>query len=236
MILKNGNFDLPKGLNRKLDSFPKINSMQKQILLQNCNIITLGKKHYLFSEGDTADSFYLVLKGSLKLIKSTGNVNENAAQNIIVDIVQPGEMIASALMLNEKTFQKFPISASALTPTDVLQASKDFFHSYWKKQQNLMDFSNEQMVKRIQKLQLSLSIQRLSTAKRLAFVLTELIENNSNLRITRSELSDFIGTTTESVIRVLSKWNKDNLISTQDRKIVITSISKLRAIWQNDDE
>lgn len=235
MILKNGTFDLPKGLNRKLDLFTKINPIQKQILLQNCNIITLSKKHYLFSEGEIADSFYLVLKGSLKLIKTTGNTNESEAQNIIVDIVQPGEMIASALMLNEKIFQKFPISAIALTPTDVLQAPKDFYHSYWKKHQNLMDFSNEQMVKRIQKLQLSLSIQRLSTAKRLAFVLTELIENNSALKITRSELSDCIGTTTESVIRILSQWNKDNLISTHDKKISIVAMEKLRALWQNNE-
>ncbi|MBN8538606.1 MAG: hypothetical protein J0M15_16275 [Deltaproteobacteria bacterium] len=40
MILKNGTFDLPKGLNRKLDLFTKINPIQKQVLLQNCNIIT----------------------------------------------------------------------------------------------------------------------------------------------------------------------------------------------------
>lgn len=231
MIQKPHFLDLPKSLLHKLDPVPVINQAQKQILLQTNELISLHKKHMLFTEGEPADSFYIVLKGAIKLVKTIG-IDDNLNKTI-VDIVFPGEMIGSALMLDEKNNQLYPISAQALMPSEVLQISKAFYHSFWKKYPELLDYSNKQMIKRIQKLQMGQSIQRLPIEKRLAFVLCELIGNHTELKITRSELSDLISTTTESVIRIISKWNKEKIISTENKNLKIINPEKLQEIWQS---
>lgn len=221
--------ELPKSLTHKLDGFPQMSVSQKQTLLQTNEHLFLSKKHFLFTEGEIADSFFLVLKGAIKLVKILPGEEHQA----IVDIVMPGEMIGSVLMLDEKASPIYPLSAMALIPSEVLQISKSFYHSYWKKYPNLLEISHQQMVKRIQKLQLSQSIQRLSVEKRLAFILTELIGPHYELQITRKELSDWAGTSTESVIRIMSRWEKEQLLSTKNKNLELLSIMKLRELWQS---
>lgn len=221
--------ELPKSLTHKLEGFPQMSVSQKQTLLQTNEHLFLSKKHFLFNEGEMADSFFLVLKGAIKLVKILPGEERQA----IVDIVMPGEMIGSVLMLEEKALIPYPISALALIPSEVLQISKSFYHSYWKKYPNLLELSHQQMIKRIQKLQLSQSIQRLPVEKRLAFILTELIGRNYQLHITRKELSDWVGTSTESIIRIMSRWEKEQLLTTKNKGLELLSIEKLRELWQS---
>lgn len=231
MIHKTLFLDLPKSLLHKLDALTFLKESQKQTLLQENELICLHKKNILFAQGELADSFYIVLKGAMKLVKSVGTTETSSKS--IVDIIFPGDMMGSALMLDEQKQQFYPLSAQALMPTEVLQVSKSFYHSFWKKYPELLAFSNQQMIQRIQKMQMSQSIQRWPIEKRLAFVLCELIGSHKEFKITRSELSDFISTTPESIIRIISKWNKDKIISTENKTLKILDPEKLREIWQS---
>lgn len=48
-----------------------------------------------------------------------------------------------------------------------------------------------------------------------------------NVRLTREELADYIGTSTESVIRLLSEFNAAGIISLEGKKILILEHDKL---------
>jgi CRP/FNR family transcriptional regulator len=69
-----------------------------------------------------------------------------------------------------------------------------------------------------------------SIRERLAFVLLQLgdsygVEGGENQRIdlilSREEIAGIVGTATESVIRLLSEFKKDNLIDLEGKKIII---------------
>lgn len=55
-------------------------------------------------------------------------------------------------------------------------------------------------------------------------------DENSPIKISREELSNIIGTATETVIRVVSEFKEEGLIELKLGKIVINSISKLEQI------
>lgn len=80
-------------------------------------------------------------------------------------------------------------------------------------------------------------IAQKTVRERLAEVLLLLKENfeldNSHtlqISLTREELGQIVGTATESVIRVLSDFKKDNLIEVQGRKIKIIDIKRLTSV------
>ena len=75
------------------------------------------------------------------------------------------------------------------------------------------------------------------TVERLAEILLLIaddfgIEQDGSLKlnITREDLSNFVGTATETVIRLLSDYKNDGLIEVKGRKIKLLNIEKLKTI------
>lgn len=80
-------------------------------------------------------------------------------------------------------------------------------------------------------------IAQKSVKERLAEILLQLatdfgMENDGTLKlnITREELSNFVGTATETVIRLLSDYKADGLVESKGRKIKLLNIEKLKTI------
>ena len=48
-----------------------------------------------------------------------------------------------------------------------------------------------------------------------------------DLPLSRQEIAECVGTTVESAIRVMSKWNQDGLLVTERGRFVIPSLEKL---------
>ena len=73
-----------------------------------------------------------------------------------------------------------------------------------------------------------------SVRERLAGVILMLkdtfnVDENNYIKIslTREELANLVGTATETIIRLLSEFNKDNIIELRGRKIKILNIQSL---------
>jgi CRP/FNR family transcriptional regulator len=48
------------------------------------------------------------------------------------------------------------------------------------------------------------------------------------IALTRQEIAELVGTTVESAIRVMSRWNRDGVITTGERRFVIPDLERLR--------
>ena len=57
---------------------------------------------------------------------------------------------------------------------------------------------------------------------------------NVPIPLTRKEIADSIGSTVESVIRVMSDWSKKGYISTTDQHITILKTSKMVELMSSD--
>jgi CRP/FNR family transcriptional regulator, dissimilatory nitrate respiration regulator len=75
--------------------------------------VVLGAEQLLFSQGDPADRFYLVLRGQIQLFRLSPG---GAAK--VIELVSPGQTFAEALMFLNAP--RYPVCAGALTPAELL--------------------------------------------------------------------------------------------------------------------
>lgn len=82
--------------------------------------VVLGAEQILFSQGDPAERFYLVLKGQIQLFR----LSPGGAEKVI-ELVSPGQTFAEALMFLNAP--RYPVCAGALMPSELLSLdARDF--------------------------------------------------------------------------------------------------------------
>jgi CRP-like cAMP-binding protein len=82
--------------------------------------VRLGEGQWLFSQGDEARRFFLVLQGQMKLFRLSPEGNEK-----IIEIISPGNTFAEALMFLERPY--YPVCAAALSKVELVSMdARDF--------------------------------------------------------------------------------------------------------------
>ncbi len=92
---------------RSSSLFSVLDDAQIKRVMQSSHMLNLADRQSLFECGDEADRFYLVTKGQIKLFRLSVNGDEKT-----IDIIQPGNTFAEALMFMEQP--TYPVSATAL--------------------------------------------------------------------------------------------------------------------------
>jgi CRP-like cAMP-binding protein len=86
-------------------------------------------------------------------------------------------------------------------------------------------------------------LARAPLAQKIAALLTNLLEKNEDenaltlpLPLTRREIADTLGSSVESVIRVMSDWSKQGFIQTTDQNIKVLHPEKIIEILKQPEE
>lgn len=90
-----------------------LTSEQLERVARRASRVRLGQGRILFSQGDAADRFYLVLKGQIQLFR----LSPEGAEKVI-EIVAPGQTFAEALMFMNAP--RYPVCAAALVPVELI--------------------------------------------------------------------------------------------------------------------
>ncbi|MEW8507139.1 MAG: Crp/Fnr family transcriptional regulator [Candidatus Thiodiazotropha sp.] len=93
--------------------FSALNDDQVRQVMESSHTSTLKDSESLFETGDEANRFFLVIGGQIKLFRVSSNGDQK-----IIDIIQPGNTFAEALMFMEHPI--YPVSAEALGPARVI--------------------------------------------------------------------------------------------------------------------
>lgn len=182
----------------------------------------LDRGDVLFAAGTSADHVFIVLLGSLKLNRAHAEGRER-----IVHFLLNGDIFGAAVALNGGDY---PLSAVALELSQVLQIPKDIFASSFLDHPKLGRALMGQITERMKQAHDDRIAVFDSTEKRIASFLVELLDRISRtygpttqltVPLTRQDIADRVGTTVETVIRVLSLWSKKCLITTKGRHIAI---------------
>lgn len=102
---------------------PLFQSISPEILKQ---INTLSNKRFfkknreIFIQGDSADCFYIILKGWVKLYRISKEGNE-----VIIHVFGPGESFAEAAVFSERRI--YPVYAEAIEDAELIEISRQFF-------------------------------------------------------------------------------------------------------------
>jgi CRP/FNR family transcriptional regulator, nitrogen oxide reductase regulator len=179
----------------------------------------------IFNEGDDADVFIVVVEGRVKVSKATP-----AGKEIILEIFGVGDALG-AMAVYESL--RFPASATALEPTTCLRiARQDFFRLL------------EQHPALVRALLSGLSLRLAELTRRLAEMTSGRVEARFArlflklagqigrsergglfvpMPLSRQDLADLTGTTVETCIRIMSRWQKDEVVRTDKDGFVVLS-------------
>ncbi len=188
---------------------------QELTRIANCKISqNVMRNEVIFEEDEILEGVYCIKKGVAKLIK----IGEKGKDHIL-KLASVGNVIGSRSIINKES-TKF--SATAVTDMELcfipksevmtdLQENVEFTLNVLQRVTQNLEESDNQIVNIVQK---SLP-QRL--AETILYVMNHFgvdEENVLKLSLTREEYSSIVGATTESIIRTLSEFKKEKLITT----------------------
>lgn len=194
------------------------------------NELSFKKGDVIFKEGMILNGVYCIKEGKCKLTKLSPNGKEQ-----IVKFIKNGDMLGYRSVLGEE-----PVNLSVVALEDMEACfipKKDIFDSI----QNNKDFSKDMFKVVCHDLKDAnatiANMAQKTVRERLADALLFLDETfgedeegSINIKLSREEIANVIGTATESAIRLLSDFKKDNIIMLTGKKIKIQNESALKKI------
>ncbi len=105
---------------KKTPLFQNISQRDIEELATHCHQKNLSKGQELFSMGDKADSLYIVLKGWVKLYRTS-----KEGEEAIINIFGPGESFAEAAVFNDS--HTYPVNAQAIEQSTLIDIPYGYF-------------------------------------------------------------------------------------------------------------
>jgi CRP/FNR family transcriptional regulator len=204
------------------DDFAEIHSyLQKE---------NFKKKQEIFSEGDTSEWFYILISGKVKITKLSHDGRE-----MILEVISPPEFFGGFAVL--KGFP-YPANAFAMENSSVLKISRHNLLKIIDRFPGVMYDITANLGSRIRDFHdtmKSIALERVES--RIAALLLKLADKAGvksgetsvtiDMRLTKQDISEMVGTTVETTIRVMSRLKKSGVISDKSGKILITDMQAL---------
>jgi CRP-like cAMP-binding protein len=215
----------PRSFYDSLNFIEGLSEPVRRDLLEDAMLIELKNRSILFSQDEPAEAFFVVLSGVIKLTR----MQEEATT--LLDLVSATEMIGSILM-QEEVILNYPVSAISMGESEVLRVPREIFLKSWVTNPAVNQLIQKQIHRRMTAFQQDRCMQRQSLEKRVAYFVVQRLQHLENLSITRQEIADAIGTTSESVIRVLSLWEEKEWISSRSHQIKLLKPEEIYRLWR----
>lgn len=187
-----------------------------------------NKGEIIFSEGDEADGFYVVVEGVVKIFKLSVEGKEQ-----ILHIFEPAEPFGEVPVFAGK---HFPAHAEAIAESRVLFFPREAFVDLIKQIPSLALNMLATLSMRLR--QFTVKIEDLSLKEvpgRLAAYLLYLSDEKKgagsvDLSISKQQLASLLGTIPETLSRILARMTKDGFIEMDGRHITIKNRSGLEEL------
>jgi len=192
----------------------------------------VGKREILFSDGEEARGFYVILSGKVKIYKISPEGKEQ-----ILHVVSAPDAFAEAALFLEGTYPAF---AEALSDSQLLFFPKRDFIQLIEKNPKLsinMIVTLSQYLKRFALLIEELSLKEVSS--RIAKYLIDLSLKSSKegrtpkeveLDLSKTQLALKLGTISETLSRTLAKMKAKGIIDVRKNRILILNREALEEL------
>ncbi len=176
---------------------------------------------HIFYEGNQPSGVYCISSGSVKLESITENGNAH-----LIKICRAGDVLGHRALFAGEVFRA---SAVAVETTKVCFIPKNVLDQVLSLDQKISANFLKRLAEEIGDLTVRyFHATDLSAVERVAEALLYLKENvGESVKISRKEIAEFAGTTPETVMRTLAKFEKDGLIKLVGRRIEIINRKQL---------
>ncbi|MGE5277709.1 MAG: Crp/Fnr family transcriptional regulator [Acidobacteriota bacterium] len=215
------------------DAVPILASLsaeERAALSPLCELTAYEKGATIFEEGDPADRIHFLFLGRVKIVKA------GPERDLILEILGPGEPVGAVAAFEGRPF---PAAAVAIEPSGLLSIPEKAFFQLIEKRPAITRRLLAGLTLRLMALNRRLADMTGSVEYRAARLFETLAARMGQkheeglfipLPLSRQEIADLVGTTIETAIRVMSRWQKDGIIETDKKGFLIRDPAALSEI------
>ncbi|REL38599.1 Crp/Fnr family transcriptional regulator [Rhodohalobacter sp. SW132] len=219
----------------KLGMIPFFQSLDREALQQvneKFSASHFSAGHSIYEEGDIATLLRVVVYGAVKLSRFTKDGKE-----ILVDMLKPGEYFGS---LNELGEDRYSETATAQSDVCILSIGNREFRSVLNTNSSIavsiLDITTKKLTSAREQIH---HLTTLSVEKRIAHILLKLCEKFGEkktvgillqLPLSRKDLADMTGTSTETASRIMSRFQQEEMITSGRLWVAINDKDALSAV------
>lgn len=181
----------------------------------------------IFGEGDPSDRLYILSEGNVKILKHTV-----MGKDVILEVMSPGDIFGGVAVLDNKPY---PATAQAMKPTQVIKIGRKnllkIMETHPELKLEIVKYFSDKLRDSHEMLK-NIATERVE--RRIAVLLLKLSEKAGaddrgyrkiDFPLTRQEISEMVGTTVETCIRTMSRFQKNGMVRSADGRLAVRSDS-----------
>jgi CRP-like cAMP-binding protein len=217
---------------RRITLFRRLSVADRARIAEVSRTVTFERGDHVFAEGDAADAFLSIAEGRVKVFKSTP-----AGKEFILEIFGTGDPLGAVAVYESVPY---PASAVALEHTTCVRIPQREFFTLLEQHPVLVRGLLSGLTMRL--AELTRRLAELTGARvearfaRLFLKLAHQIGRKERggvfvpMALSRQELADLTGTTIETAIRIMSRWQKEDVLHTEKDGFVILDQATLEDV------
>lgn len=227
--------NLDESLLVHIPPFRKLSRAQIRDVLDIATPLRFSPGTEIFEESMPADRFYLLLDGHIRVVRTTPGGDQVIALHIVA-----GQLFGIAAAIGRSTY---PATAIAVDDCLVLSWPTEKWHSFVADYEGFATENYKVVGERMGEVNnriVEMATQHVE--QRVARAVSRLINQSGkkvddgieiDFPITRQNLSEMTGTTLHTVSRLLSAWEKNGIVKSTRRRIMVTQSDRLLELCDN---
>jgi CRP/FNR family transcriptional regulator len=212
--------------------FSRLSPADRKAIAEVARVQTFARGDLIFEQDSPSDAFYAIASGRVKIFKMMPS-----GKDVILEVFGPGDPLGAVAAYMDRPF---PASAAAIEDTVCVIIPRPAFFRLVETQPSL-----------VRGLLLGLTVRLVELANRVAELTGGRIEPRFArlflklasemgkperggvfipLSLSRQDLADLTGTTIETCIRIMSRWNKEEVVRTEKDGFVVLDRGELERI------
>lgn len=217
---------------RRVPRFSGISPEAEHWLCERANLREYEKGETIFYEGDPSTHFHMVLQGEVKVYKVL-----ESGRELILDIFHPGEPFGEVALVDGSDF---PANAVAQETATVLSlARKDYLHllrQYPEVAHSIIRDLTLRMHALRRRVEVLGEIGVQARIANLLLIYARQLGHETPqgllipLHLSRAEVASLVCARIETVIRIMSRWQKEGLVRSADEGFLVPDRDALQSI------
>lgn len=221
---------------RELPVFSGMEAAAFDRLIEQSTYKSIPQGRIVFQQGEEARLFYILVQGRLKVTQVTAD-----GQQIIVRVVNPGDLFGFALALGRHDYPGTPL---ALVDSSVLAWPMDLMTEFMARHPTLAVKTMQMIGSRLDAAHSRIrEISTQEVEQRVAHAVIRLVKeagvkDDTGIRIdfpvSRQDIAELTGTTLHTVSRIISQWQGKGWVEGGRKSLLIRDLRRLRNIAESD--
>lgn len=203
-----------------LSGFSALPSPVRERIAKATSVVQAPRGRTLFVEGAASESLWAVAHGLIHILKRRPD-----GRRVVLDVIPPGELFGAVVALEDRPY---PATAVAAKPSIVWRMPATLARDLCREHAELRGAILSQVTGRLRSAHDRVGLVALDRVERrlgsILLVLARKIGRTdegkvTSLDVTRQDLADMVGTTVETTIRIISRWQKEQIVSSSRGQI-----------------